>query len=102
MTDHRAIARALAALIADNVAPLPAEAAGLTVVAQAATAHALLAIEARLGELVEQRRITNIIASLGTDGEDGLIRIEDQAAAEVYVRDHIGDTVNPDSVSETA
>lgn len=64
-----------------------------------ATAHALLALVEKVGELVEQQRIANIIAAMATDSEDGLIYIEDQAAAEVYVRDHISGLVSPDTGS---
>lgn len=67
---------------------------GQLAIASAATAHALLAIEARLGELVEQQRIANVIAAFGTDGEDGLIDPADQADAEIYVRGAIHRILN--------
>ncbi|WP_063039669.1 hypothetical protein [Nocardia pseudovaccinii] len=60
-----------------------------------ATANALLAVEGRLGELVEQLRVGNVIAAFGTDGEDGLLAIDDQASAATYVRAHVGEIVDP-------
>ncbi|MFI6368903.1 hypothetical protein ACIBG0_40030 [Nocardia sp. NPDC050630] len=69
--------------------------------ASEATAHALIYLGDQARELVEQLRIGNVIAALGTDGEDGLIDIEDQAAAEVYVRARIGGLVNPDPNGHT-
>lgn len=103
MTDsHKAVADALIAITAEFAQDPGASSIGAGITLQAAAVHALLAIEARLGESAEQQRIANIIAALGTDGEDGLIDIEDQAAAEVYVREHIGGLVNPDPGSEPA
>lgn len=51
-------------LIADFPATDPGGSPGLEL-ASAATAYALLAIEARLGELVEQQRTANYIAACG-------------------------------------
>ncbi|MGY2036591.1 hypothetical protein ACW9HF_15015 [Nocardia gipuzkoensis] len=73
----------------------PHEVVQANLLAAQANVSALLAIEARLGELVEQQRIAGIIAAFGTDGEDGLIDIDDQAAAETYVRARVGRVVNP-------
>ncbi|MFR9767091.1 hypothetical protein [Nocardia sp. SC052] len=90
MTDHRIAARKALGYI-----PAAYDDARSTALASEATAHALLAIEARLGELVEQQKLANTIAAFGTDGEDGLIDIVDQAAAETYVRARVGRIVNP-------
>lgn len=94
--NHRAAAEALIAITADAAQTALANPLDLAVVTSAATARALLAVEARLGELVEQLRIANVIAAFGTDGEDGLIEPGDQLNASVYVRAHVGDIVDPD------
>lgn len=60
-TDHRAEALDALALIQASDNPL-AEMSS----ASEATAHALLAIEQRLGELLEQQKTANLIAMLAT------------------------------------
>ncbi|WP_280224982.1 hypothetical protein [Nocardia farcinica] len=55
-TDHRSDAEQLLAAVSraiDGMTALPSDPIAISLVAQAATAHALLAVEARLAELVE-------------------------------------------------
>ncbi|MEV6258045.1 hypothetical protein AB0L97_32800 [Nocardia sp. NPDC051911] len=89
MTDNR-----IAALKALGYIPAAYDDARSTALASAATAHALLAIEARLGELVEQQRLANVIA-VGNPYESQLVESEDERATVSYVRGRIGDIVNP-------
>lgn len=63
MTDHR-----IAAIKALGYIPQAYDDARSTALASEATAHALLAIEARLGELVEQQRIANALIGTGHMG----------------------------------
>ncbi|MGW4325415.1 hypothetical protein ACWEKR_05935 [Nocardia sp. NPDC004573] len=63
MTDHR-----IAAIKALGYIPQAQDEARHTALASEATAHALLAIEARLGELVEQQRIANALIGVGHMG----------------------------------
>lgn len=100
-TDHRAVAAALIAITADEAQLARAATRDLTLVTSAATAHALLALESRLGELVEQQRISNVIAALAMPLGQGLITSgADLGAAATYVRAHIGDIVNPDPTDD--
>ncbi len=65
---------------------------------QAATAHALLAIEARFGELVDQQRLSNVIAMitmLGPISEQKLFDDEAVIDAVAYVRDRAAGIVKP-------
>ncbi|MGW5514631.1 hypothetical protein [Nocardia africana] len=75
--------------------------------ATTATAHALLALEARLGEQLEvqrqqleQQRLANVLTAFGTASEESLINYSDLTAAEKYVRDRIGAIVKPAPESE--
>ncbi|MFI6215669.1 hypothetical protein ACIBCD_27065 [Nocardia brasiliensis] len=63
--------------------------------ASEATAYALLAVGARLAELVEQQRLSNVIAALGTTDEETLIDDDTLLDAERYVRNSVADIVNP-------
>lgn len=86
MTDHKAVAEALVALVADAAAPpLPADAANLVVVGQAATAHALLALAEKVDEVAEQLRVANVIAAFDPPSAD-LIHVHDQQDAEIYIQ----------------
>ncbi|SUA72623.1 Uncharacterised protein [Nocardia otitidiscaviarum] len=96
-TDHRAVAATLTDLVAKAAQPgvnglAPADPYGLAVTAQAATTHALLAVEARLGELVEQQRTANLLAASDSDLFDGRI---DYPAVEYELRDRIDDIIHP-------
>lgn len=73
-TDHRANARKMLDSIADEIAALPISetypiAAGI--VAQFANAHALLAVEHRLAEVVEQLQLANLITARAEKDEAG-------------------------------
>jgi hypothetical protein len=63
VTDHR-----IAAIKALGYIPQAYDDARSTALASEATAHALLAIEARLGELVEQQRIATTVAAFNAKG----------------------------------
>lgn len=71
-TDHRADAEQLLAGIArgiDGMTALPSDPIAMSLVAQAATAHALLAIEARLAIVAEGYQVTTDVV---TDEAGGL------------------------------
>jgi hypothetical protein len=103
-TDHRTAAEHFTAeLHTDN--PTPTVLGYLTALHQRANAHALLAITAHLGELVEQRKLTNVLTAVqaGILTEDHWLELgyDDKAAVGEYVRARIGDIVNPRPESET-
>ena len=87
MTDHKAVAEALALVLADNAAPPPADAASMIAVAQAITAHALLALVEQVGALVEQQRVGNTIAAFPSRA---VRSDEDYATALATVRGLLG------------
>ncbi|MFI6368668.1 hypothetical protein ACIBG0_38800 [Nocardia sp. NPDC050630] len=94
--NHRALAEGLIAITAEEAERARANPLDMAVVTQAAVAHALLAVEARLGQLVEQLRVGNVIAAFGGPDEEPLIDILDQAPAETYIQAHMRDIVNPE------
>ncbi|WP_406234964.1 hypothetical protein [Nocardia sp. NBC_01009] len=98
MPDHR-----IAALKALGYIPQAKDELRHAALASEATAHALLAVAARLGEVVEQQCLANVIAAIGAvrSGSTGLVNWDDAKAAETYVRAHIGDIVNPDPNGDT-
>lgn len=96
VNEHR-----LKAIDALNLIPACDDPAAEMSCASEATAHALLALVDRVGELVEQQKLANVIAAtVKTADTADLVDFDDYDNAVAYVRDHIGGLVNPES--ETA
>jgi hypothetical protein len=76
---------------------LPDEGIGLTSAGAEATAHALLYVGDQLAQLVEQKKLANAIAALGTVNEaTGPVLVwASRNDARDYIRDRIGDIVAP-------
>ena len=66
----------------------------IAALAALAFANALLAIETRLGELAEQKRLANVIAVCSTDISPA--NESDRVWAELYVQGGVGAIVRPD------
>lgn len=97
MSDHRAEAERAAKQI-----PRANTAADSVAFASEATAHALLAIEARLGALVEQQRLSNAIAAYQSSARDDFLTVDEQEDVAVYVNERIDELVYRRSGGETA
>lgn len=98
-----AAADAVSLVSSPGYTPTSGEHAMIANLAALATGHALLAIEARLGEVVEQQKLANVIAAFDAiegDGHPLEMGSGDVHAAIFYIHAATGDIVNPDPGSK--